>query len=440
MNQRATILTIFLLISVLIFSGFGCRAKPQDKVTLVFWNLWDDSDTWKELISAYEATVAADKTKALVKIQYYKRSYDGYERYEQELNDAVASGQAPDIFAVNNTWIGRYKNKISPLDGGARLVKDFQRNFVDAVSEDFLIDDKIYGIPSSVDSMALYYNQDIFNAAGIYDPPKTWDEFKDDVQKLTIFDEKGDIIRAGAAIGFDKNVNRSTDILNLLMLQSGSDIVDAEHTKAVFADPLKDKDNKVYSVGGMALQFYTDFANPAKKAYTWNPNMDYSIDMFYQGRAAMMFNYSYHIATIRAKAPKLKFAVAPMPQISGATLPVNYSNYWASSVSVGSKHPKEAWDFLMFISNPEIAKKYLTKANKPTAHRDLVNWQESAEDLDMAVFARQALTAKNWYQADSMASETILAEAIKSVVLGKSTPEDAGNLAAAQITEIMRRK
>lgn len=440
MNRRGAFLTIFLLISVLIFSGFGCRAKPQDKVTLVFWNLWDDSDAWRELISVYEATVAADKTKARIKIQYYKRSYDGYERYEKELNDAVAAGQSPDIFAINNTWIGRYKNRISPLDGGARLVKDFQRNFVDAVSEDFLRDNKIYGIPLSVDTLSLYYNQDIFNAAGIYDPPKTWDEFKDDAQKLAIFDEKGGIIRAGAAIGFDKNVNRSTDILNLLMLQSGSTIVDVERTKAVFADPLKDKDDKVYSVGGMALQFYTDFANPAKKVYTWNPNMDYSIDMFYQGRAAMMFNYSYHIPTIRAKAPKLKFAVAPMPQISGATLPVNYSNYWASSVSVGSKHPKEAWDFLMFISNPEIAKKYLAKAGKPTAHRDLVKWQESAEDLGMAVFARQALTAKNWYQADSMASETILAEAIKSVVLGKSTPEDAGNLAAAQITEIMRRK
>ncbi len=440
MNRRIAFLTIFILISGLIFSGFGCRAKPQDKVTLVFWNLWDDSDVWKDIISEYEATVAADKTRSPVKIQYYKRSYDGYERYEKELNDAVASGKAPDIFAVNNTWVSRYKNKISPLDGGSRLARDFQRNFVDTVSEDFLIDGKIYGIPLSVDSLALYYNQDIFNAAGIYDPPKTWDEFKEDVQKLTIFDEKGDIVRAGAAIGSDKNINRSTDILNLLMLQSGSTIVDAERTKAVFAEPLKDKDNRVYSVGGMALQFYTDFANPAKKVYTWNPNMDYSIDMFYQGRAAMMFNYSYNIPTIRAKAPKLRFAVSAMPQISGATLPVNYSNYWASTVSIGSKYPKEAWDFLMFISNPEIAKKYLVKANKPTAHRDLVKWQEQGEDLNMAVFAGQSLTAKNWYQTDSVAEETILAEAIKSVVLGKSTSEDASNLAAAQITEIMKRK
>ncbi|MBU3965318.1 hypothetical protein KKA96_02965, partial [Patescibacteria group bacterium] len=70
MNRRAAFLTIFLLVAVLIFSGFGCRAKPQDKVTLVFWNLWDDSDVWRDLISTYEATVAADKTKPPIKIQY----------------------------------------------------------------------------------------------------------------------------------------------------------------------------------------------------------------------------------------------------------------------------------------------------------------------------------------------------------------------------------
>jgi ABC-type glycerol-3-phosphate transport system substrate-binding protein len=257
---------------------------------------------------------------------------------------------------------------------------------------------------------------------------------------LTVLDkDRMSIVRAGAAIGTDKNINRSSDILLLMMMQSGSSIVDESRTRAIFNEKQKGDDKNSYSFGGMAFQFYTDFANPAKAVYTWNPAMDYSIDAFYQGRAAMMLNYSYHIPTVKSKAPKLKFSIAPMPQIAGATRAVNYANYWAMTVSNGSQYKQEAWDFLSYISNPEIAKKYLEKTSKPAAQKDLVAWQENGEDLNMAVFAKQSLTAKNWYQVDPIANETILNDAIRSVVLGRITPEEASDLAATQITQTMKR-
>ena len=154
----------------------------------------------------------------------------------------------------------------------------------------------------------------------------------------------------------------------------------------------------------------------------------------------MMLNYSYHIPTIRSKAPKLNFAIAPMPQIAGSTQAVNIANYWAMTVSVRSQNQKYAWDFLTYISNPEISKAYLTKTSKPTAQKDLADWQSRGADLDMAVFAKQSITAKSWFQADPNAYETILSDAIKNVVLVKSTPEDASDQAAIQINETMKKK
>lgn len=422
-------------------SGLTCiRQNRLPAYTLVVWNLFDDSTTWKEMIDSYVASVNADPTKQPVKIDYYKKSFTTYQQYEDELNNALAAGNGPDIFTIHNDWVPRYQSKISPMDGGAQGAQSFSRKFVDVASADFLVGTKIYAIPLSVDTLALYYNNDLLKNAGIFDPPRTWDEFKNDVVRLTVFNgDKSAIIRAGAAIGAnDKNVNRASDILSLLMMQSGSPMVDDAHTRTVFNEKLTDKNNNSYSIGGMAFQFYTDFANPAKTVYTWNPAMDYSIDAFYQARAAMMFNYSYNIPTVKAKAPKLSFSVAPMPQIAGATLSVNFANYWAMTVSSGSKRQKESWDFLSYISDPEISKKYLTATGKPVAQKDLVDWQANGEDLNMAVFARQALTAKSWYQVDPVTNESILNDNINSVVLGRVTPEEASDLASTQITQTMK--
>ncbi len=448
MNRNYKIFSLFVLtFSLVLFSGAGCqlcgwgplRACPKDKITLVIWNLFDDSDTWEQMIKAYTAAAASDITRPKIKIEYYKRSLSAYENYEQELSNAMAAGTGPDIFVIHNDWVERYKNKITPFDEGAKTAQSFERKFVDVVSNDFLIDSKIYGVPLSVDTLALYYNKDIFKNAGIYDPPRTWDEFKDITERLTVRDENGGIVRAGAALGTEKNVNRASDILALFMLQSNSTITDKSLGAAIF-DRLTDIGNgEEYSVGGNALQFYTDFANSGKRTYTWNPVMDYSIDAFYQARAAMMINYSYNIPVIKSKAPKLNFAIAPMPQIAGTTVPINYANYWAMTVSAKSKYPAEAWSFLTYISNPEVAKIYLTKAARPIAQKDMVSWQENGQDLNLGVFARQALTAKSWYQADPVANESIFLEAIKNVNLGRITPEEASAFAAAQITQTMKK-
>ncbi|MDP3056942.1 MAG: extracellular solute-binding protein [bacterium] len=444
LKSKLNFFIIFILISVLVLSGFQCTRQNRGKpIDIVVWNLWDDAASWKDMIASYEALIAADETKTPVKIVYYKKVLSGNENYENEFNNALSQGNGPDIIALNNSWMPRYKNKISPLDEGAKTAQTYQRKFVDVVSYDFLEGNNIYAVPLSMDTLALYYNVDILNAAGIFDPPRTWDEFNTAVKKLTMRDANGNIKRAGAAIGTDKNINRSSDILSLLMLQSGSSIVDDVQKKATFTDLVEGsstREDEKRSIGGTAIQFYTDFANPAKTVYTWDPLMDYSIDAFYQMNAAMMINYAYTVPTVRSKAPKLKFAVSSMPQITGVTVPVNYANYWAMAVSAGSTHKAEAWDFLMYITNPEIAKTYLAKTAKPAAQRDLVSWQENGEDLNLAVFARQSLTAKSWYQKDNFAIETIFNDAINSVVLNRSTAENASELAASQLDQIMKEK
>lgn len=417
---------------VIIFGVLGPEPSPME---ITWWGTFDDSDAFSGLIDKYKREHPYIKS-----INYRKIPFGDYEK---ELIDALAEGRGPDIFSIHNTWLPKHISKIYPLpqEEGMMTFREFDEIFADVAKSDLTRQGQIYGIPFYVDTLALYYNKDIFNSAGIALPPKTWEEFQNTVRALTRIDGQGNIVRAGAAIGAAKNVNRSTDILSLAMLQSGISMVDVERQTTAFNRSVQSSDGSYHS-GQEALEFYTKFADPNLKPsfYTWNLSQStpYSINAFSQGRAAMMINYSHQIQTARAESPYLNFDVSYVPQISGRTKDVNYANYWAQAVSsnIRSAKAKEAWKFLTFISEKENIKTYLTKTDRPTARKDLVDWQKN--DPDLGIFAEQSLSAVNWYQPDNLAVEGIFIDMIDSVVLGERTAREAINWAADQVNVLMR--
>ncbi len=428
-KQKTTILYT-LVVPMLIFglaAAFpGCKEDPFKDVELEFWGVFDDSDVFSQLIDEFNEEYKH------ITINYYKKNY---QTYEKDLLEAMATGRGPDMYMIHHTWVPRYEEKIIAAPSELITLKDFQDNFVDVVYDDFVLDGYITAIPLSVDTLALYYNKDIFNTNGIPQPPQTWEEFLTVVEEITTKDERGNIVQAGAALGTARNVNRSTDILALLMLQSGAKMTNDNKTGATFNSSVT-SGNSTFNPGERALEFYTDFANPLKTSYTWNTRMHYSIDAFYEGKVAMMFNYSYNLPTIRAKSPYLNFGISQMPQIKDSSKDINYANYWGLTASANSDASNEAWQFIVWLADRDNAQKYLESAEKPTARRDLVNWQSS--DKDLGVFAKQSLTAHSWYQVDNSTIEQYLADMIESIVLSESTIKDAVNKAVNQVTLLMK--
>src|SRR3989344_3648494 len=76
---------------------------------------------------------------------------------------------------------------------------------------------------------------DIFNSAGITRPPQNWEEFNSDVETITRLDGSGQITQSAAAIGTARNINRSTDLLSALMIQTGVKMTDTDNRSASFA-------------------------------------------------------------------------------------------------------------------------------------------------------------------------------------------------------------
>ena len=165
--------------------------------------------------------------------------------------------------------------------------------------------------------------------------------------------------------------------------------------------------------------------------------MRYSVDAFVEGKTAIMFNYSHQIPTIKARAPYLNFAVVPMPQVKDRNFDINYANYWAPTVAKQSKNQIAAWKFLVYLSSTRGSSFYVNASNRPSARRDLVEQQKT--DPDMGAFATQALSARSWYQVDSVAIETIFAEMIDDVNFGRATIRQAIQTAENKVSVLMAR-
>jgi multiple sugar transport system substrate-binding protein len=289
-------------------------------------------------------------------------------------------------------------------------MRALKNDFVEVAVKDVVRDGKIVALPLSVDTLALYYNRDLLNAANIPEPPTTWTQFQENVTKLTKIGQNNSILKAGAAIGTSKNVERASDILNLLMMQNGVQMVD-DRGVASFG----------YEAGGSflaedAIRFYTDFANPLKQVYTWNEKQQNSFNAFVNGKAAFFFGYSYHAPLIKAASPKLNFSITQVPQIEGGKT-VNFANYWVETVSKTTDFSDWAWNFIQFATNKDHVVSYLEKTKRPTARRALINTQLENETL--SVFATQTLTAKSWYRgSNALATEQAFLDLIDAALIG----------------------
>ena len=429
------------------------RTKP---VQLTYWRVFDDSDAFDELLNDYA------KLHPNVSITYRKLRYD---EFEKKLLEALAEDRGPDIFSIHNAWTRGYQSKLLPLpdtlsipyrtvEGAikkevvwtlktekALSIKDLKIKYPDQVAEDVVLQDKddqgnvkdkIFGLPLSIDSLALFYNKELLNAAGIAKPAEDWSTFQSHVKKLTKQDSSGNITQAGAAIGGSNNVERSTDILSILMMQNGAQMADS-NGYATFNKLPVGLEDRTMTPGVEALTFYTDFASPQKEVYTWTENMPNSLDAFIQGKAAYFFGYAYHLSAIKSRAPKLQYGISKLPQITG-NKEINFANYWVEVVSKKTKYANEACDFAQFIADEKNVGKYLDKTAKPTALRNLI--QKQSEDINLYTFVSQLLTAKSWYRGkNALNAETAIKEMVGNVLSGSKTAQEAIELGVQKVNQ-----
>lgn len=390
------------------------------------WGVIDDEDVYNNLAGGFSGINPG------VKITYKKKAI---ETYEQELLRAFAAGTGPDAFQIHHTWLTKYQDILLPAPADVLPTVSFKEAFVDVVGADFAPGLEVYGVPLYVDTLALYYNTDLFNSAGIVFPPTDWDGFEVYSRMLTQRKQSGDILLSGAAIGSGNNIVSSPDLLALLMLQQGAPLIDLKGRMSF--KTASGVSNQI-NAAEKALTFYTSFAKQGNPNYSWSATgKDNSETAFSQNHAAMMFGYAEARNRLRAKNPKLKFEVAPMPQIKGTAFRRNYADYWGFGVYKNSKNQRVAWEFLKYLTLPQSAEYYLSLTGRPAAHKVLI--QKQQQDQRMKVFADQALSAVTWLQRDVSVIRNAFIQMIDAQATSDQTPLQTLSTAEVEINALLRK-
>ena len=374
---------IIILIILIVFLGaavilgrfaFATLTTPKE-VTLTYWGLWENDGVIKPIIAEFEAQ------NPNIKIQYSKQSH---RQYRERLQAAIERGDGPDIFRYHNTWVPMLKNQLSPIPDTVMTATQFKSIYYPVAANDLIGGETIYGIPLMIEGLGLYYNEDLFAAAGITAPPTTWEELLAMVPKIAKPEGTGFAISA-IALGTTGNIENYSDILGTMFMQNGANLAipkgkEAEET----------------------LAFYHKFANPTDPVYTWNETMDNSMYAFANGKVAMILAPSWRAFDIiemsKQVNPGLKFKIAPIPQLPGNT--IAWASYWVEGISEKSINKKQAAEFLKFFTSRETMTKLYMEESKvrlfgePYARMDMASLL--ANDPYAGPYINQAKDARSF--------------------------------------------
>lgn len=409
----------FLLVA-LAFLATGCEEKDPNKGRVIpvgqnykmqIWTAQEGSAIdalGKEFISATKAAG----------LQINVVSFSSEELLQKTLLEKMAEGGGPDVFFTTGEWIYKNKNKLNPLVQSEGFTADrFAATFVNSAGEAMVQDGEIYGVPMAVDSLALIYNEDhmITRLLDRNSPGETWQEFREDTEKLTKSDNS--ITRfavSGAAIGRTDNLNYGYEILENILLQMGTKFFTSDGTAAQFASSTGIQSNGVReNFGEEAFNFFTSFAKPQYKNYSWNEMLadkeEFGRDFntFIKGKTSIVFGFSRDFDLIKKKIAN--WNIKDGKHISEKNIRVDFFPQFTDEKNISNKlvvanvlgfavprtaeHSNLSWSFLKFLAKKDIASSFHNATRLPTARLDLI--VEQSADPEIGFFVRQAKFAKN---------------------------------------------
>ncbi len=424
-----TIIKVVIGIFVVLFLAFivfglilpRLQKKSNEKAEITYWGLWEDSNIMQVAIADFK------KQYPNITVNYVKQDI---KQYREKLTTRIQNNTGPDVFLFHNTWLPMFSNVLLPIPNNIISKQDFNSSFYPVTQKDLVKNGAIYGIPTEIDTLSLYINAAIFQAAGA-EVPETWEDFIRVARSLTVVDESGKIKTAGAALGTFDNINHAPDIISLLFAQNGADIKKLSSSGTSTAD---------------ALTFYTSFSTGNQKI--WDDTLDQSMLSFAKGNLAMYFGYSWDYFTIKAVSPDLSFQIHPVPHLPKRNTTV--ASYWAAGVSSKSKHQKEALLFAAFLSKKETAEKLFAEESKtrlfgePYARSDLS--EKLKDNAIVYPFVSQAKDAtSSFFSGDTYDNglnsqmNKYLGDAIRSINSNSSSsPETAVSTLSQGVSQVLK--
>jgi ABC-type glycerol-3-phosphate transport system substrate-binding protein len=301
-------------------------------------------------------------------------------KYYESLDTRIAGKQYPSIARLQYQKLGRYIDANVLLDMTSRIDKANQDDLLPAFKSAVSVKDKLYAMPHHTDTMAIFYNKDMFEKAGIQPPTSidkawTWDEFLDVSRKIK---EK-----TGVKYAFTYKWTKNTGYRALPFLyMNGGSILNADGTKAAINTPQ----------GIEFLNYIKTWSSEGLISKTSPNSSDSPDELFVTGVVAMEIAGNYIMSYIDENMKDKKWGVTYMPQKNGKTGADMGGN--ALAVFAQSKYPEESAKFVKFMTDAENSKAFCEVTNFLPVRKSIPkeNMKFAAYNNEMKLFLDQVAT------------------------------------------------
>jgi multiple sugar transport system substrate-binding protein len=407
MKKKLLIFFIVMTLMALIAACSNESASNNDnggKVTLTWWDAYGRGDGTE--ISVKNAIKKYEEANPNIKI---KRVEVPFAELKKKLLLGAAAGELPDIVIVDNPD----HQSMAAAGVLADITDDVKKwgeeeNYFEGPWSTTVYKGKNYGIPLGSNNLALFYNEDLLNQAGVK-PPTNWNELREAAKKLT---NKSNGVY-GMSVSAIKSEEGTFQFLPFVW-QAGSDL---------------DKFNSPGTVKAISLwKELIDNGSMPRDILT-QTQQDTALQ-FINGKVAMMVNGTWQNGQLEEKA-KFNWKVAQLPADKKGGTILGGENFAITSTS---KHKEEAWDVLKFIQKEDVIKVLVKEKGYLPARKDAIQddyWQ-SNEALKPFADSMEFAKARAYGPKYPSISDEIQ-NMIQAVLTDDSTPEDAVKQTAEKI-------
>ncbi len=346
-------LLLILVVSGMVFAGGNAETSdPQKPVEITVWHRWSgaNGEILSDIFRSFEAQNPGIIIKDSQKIGEY------LVLLQTLMADLAAGSPPPDVLIGSYNYLDFLYSELSPVPidtlADRDLVEKVFNRFETSVLDLGKVEGVQAGVPYAISNIVLYYNPDIFRAAGLDpdNPPKTWDEV---FEQGRIIKEKTDKY----AIAIQKMDNWADQAL---IFSNGGHLKSVDGSKVLFNDE--------GSVGAyeMWARLHAEELSP--------PGADEEIAASFLAGDLGMYGTTIMKLLSQRNMATFELGVAPFPAFTGKEkrLPAGGA---AISVFTEKKESQDAvWKLIDYMTSDEALKEWtktgylcVTKADVPVA-------------------------------------------------------------------------
>lgn len=394
--------------------------SADGKTTLDFWSFWGSGarqEVIEEIIDDFNAS--QDK----IEVKY---SYQPWGDIWTKSLSSITAGNPPDVIVQDINSVAQRAEAQQATNLSEYIEEGFSDEFYPQLWDTVEYEGDAYAVPFNTDTQVIFYNKTLFKEDGISEEqlPQTWEELETVARKLDV--KNGDDFER---IGFYPLWNLGADVW-ALNADDGVSWFDKDENVKI------DTDNKVE-----ALEWILDWQEYYGQDTINRLEAEFGsgvADPFISGLVAMRAQNINYYSSLAENAPDdFEFGVIQIPEKESGSGHWSWGGGFVLEVPYGAKDPEASYEFIKYLSTPEVQEKFGEKsfdimANR-TANENLVNndnldengqmiYQMADENFANTVITPVPLTAPDF--------SSLVNEQIDQIMLGSKTP--AEGLADAQ--------